>query len=89
MTPQHGMTVFARAAMTAPPASTHHTQKKRNPRFKKPSKVGSPEAATPLPDDEGSDSGDEYHDALPGKGEPLCWFEPVCGGTGVGVLVAL
>ena len=59
---------YVSIAMTAPPANSHN-QKKRNPRFKKPSKMGSPEAATPLPEDEGSDSGEEYHDALPGQWE--------------------
>lgn len=54
-------------AMTAPPASSHHlAQKKRVSRTKKPGKMGSPEAAMPLPPDDGSasDSGAEYHDAL-------------------------
>ena len=52
--------------MTAPPANTHQLQKKKNSRGKKQMKMGSPEAALPLED--GSDSGDEYHDALPGEG---------------------
>ena len=55
-------------AMTAPSANSHHLQKKRN-RSKKSGKLGSPEAALPLPPDDGSasDSGAEYHDALPGE----------------------
>lgn len=63
---KHHVGLFS--AMTAPPA--HLSQKKRVSRAKKPAKMGSPEAAVPLPpvddDDEASasDSEAEYHDAL-------------------------
>lgn len=54
-------------AMTAPPASTHQLQKKKVSRAKKSIKLGSPEAAVSLAVEDGSDSGEEYHDALPGE----------------------
>ena len=52
-------------ALDAPPADRQHQQKKRPVRSKK--KQGSPEVAATLSGDEGSDSADEYHDALPGQ----------------------
>jgi len=52
-------------ALDAPPADRQHQQKKRPVRSKK--KQGSPEVVATLSGDEGSDSADEYHDALPGQ----------------------
>ena len=45
------------SAMPAPPANLHQPQKKRNPRLKKPTKLGSPEVALPLPDGVGGGGG--------------------------------
>ena len=54
-------------AMDAPLADGKHLQKTRLVRGKRPGKQSSPRASVPLSVEEGSDSGDEYHDALPGE----------------------
>ncbi len=52
-------------ALDTPPVERQQPLKKRQVRGKK--KLGSPEVAASMSADEGSDSADEYHDALPGK----------------------
>lgn len=60
------MIILILGSMATDVPSAERQQKKRLVRGKKSGKQGSPEVAAPLSADEGSDSAEEYHDALPG-----------------------